>query len=106
MILIQDGWLQEHTTTVRGSIFSPPWCRIIKVKTVCYTYWSPSKSTGKSKLLLQLEGVYSLLLDVESLKLKLSAIPTGVPLRVQVGHTPIDKRKVYPLFDLDWFKNL
>ena len=34
--------------------------------------------------LLQLEGVYSLLLDVESLKLKLSAIPTGVPLRVQV----------------------
>eukprot|EP00088_Acartia_fossae_P017905 TRINITY_DN20252_c0_g1_i3.p1 TRINITY_DN20252_c0_g1~~TRINITY_DN20252_c0_g1_i3.p1 ORF type:complete len:988 (-),score=346.56 TRINITY_DN20252_c0_g1_i3:228-3191(-) len=34
--------------------------------------------------LLQLERVYTILLDIESLKLKLSAIPTGVPLREQV----------------------
>jgi hypothetical protein len=52
---------------------------------------SPNLATSKNKrvddyksTLLQLERVYSILLDVESLKLKLSAIPTGVPLREQV----------------------
>jgi len=44
----------------------------------------PKRMDDYKSTLLQLEGVYSLLLDVESLKLKLSAIPTGVPLRVQV----------------------
>ena len=34
---------------------------------------------------MQLERVYGILLDLESLKLKLAAIPTGAPLREQVG---------------------
>ena len=36
--------------------------------------------------LLQLERVYNILLELESLKLKLSAIPTGAPLREQVQY--------------------
>jgi len=50
---------------------------------------SPNPSKNKrgddyKSTLLQLERVYTILLDVESTKLKLSAIPTGVPLREQV----------------------
>jgi hypothetical protein len=36
------------------------------------------------QVLLQIERLYFILLEVEALKLKLSAIPTGAPLREQV----------------------
>jgi len=43
------------------------------------------KRSGDYKaVLLQMERLYSTLLDIESLKLKLAAIPTGAPLREQV----------------------
>ena len=37
------------------------------------------------QVLLQIERLYFILLEVEALKLKLSAIPTGAPLREQVS---------------------
>jgi hypothetical protein len=40
--------------------------------------------TDYKQVLLQIERLYSVLLEVEALKLKLSAIPTGAPLREQV----------------------
>jgi hypothetical protein len=48
--------------------------------------------TDYKQVLLQIERLYSVLLEVEALKLKLSAIPTGAPLREQV--TSCDKK--YP----------
>jgi len=46
----------------------------------------PKRVEDYKSTLLQLEKVYTNLLDLESIKLKLSAIPTGVPLREQVTH--------------------
>merc|ERR1719193_2405066 len=42
------------------------------------------RSADYKGMLLQLERIYTTLLDIESLKLKLAAIPTGAPLREQV----------------------
>jgi len=46
----------------------------------------PKRGEDYKRTLLQLESMYTNLLDLESIKLKLSAIPTGVPLREQVTH--------------------
>lgn len=43
-----------------------------------------AKRVDYKQVLLQIERLYFILLEVEALKLKLSAIPTGAPLREQV----------------------
>jgi hypothetical protein len=50
------------------------------------------------QVLLQIERLYFILLEVEALKLKLSAIPTGAPLREQVIQHFNFKKKNYGYF--------
>ena len=50
--------------------------------------WIFCRTQDYKTTLLQLERVYGILLDLESLKLKLAAIPTGAPLREQVRLRP------------------